>query len=339
MRCIAVFMLCMVVATATAQVDKGLRKARRQLDKGRPYPALRTCDALVRRGRDPQVLALRAEAHNRIAQFDKALQDAREAHATGAGDTRPAAALQAGIAHLRQDALDSADLWLERAARGPSRADAYHHLGVLAGLRGDHPLAVERFNTVLAAQPDRHTTLRERGSAWARSGDTAAARSDLDRALELAPRDPVNWNSRGFELHARYGDWARAVADYDRAIKLDPNYAFVFNNRGWAYWRMGRADRALRDIRIAERKNPRNPFVYRNLGFIAVEQGDTAKACQNFRHALALRFTERHGPEVAEAMARYCTAAPGPAGPVRSNAPAPAAPAPRTNAPQRNNAP
>ena len=74
--------------------------------------------------------------------------------------------------------------------------------------------------------------LRERGACLAAAGDTARARADLDRAIALDPRDPVNWNSRGFHRWALHGDHERALADYAQAIKLNPNYTYAINNRG-----------------------------------------------------------------------------------------------------------
>ena len=82
----------------------------------------------------------------------------------------------------------------------------------------------------------------------------------------------------------------------------------------------------------------RNPWVWRNLGVIALESGDTAKACGHLRQALELGFTAQHGNEVETLMKEHCGGTPEkPAAPVQSPL-APVdrkegTPPPRTNAP------
>jgi len=46
--------------------------------------------------------------------------------------------------------------------------------------------------------------------------------------------------------------------------------------------------------------------VYRNLGVIALETGDTAKACMLLRQALDRDFTALYGDEVEQLMTTSC---------------------------------
>src|SRR5690606_6151851 len=214
--------------------------------------------------------------------------------------------------------------------------------GKLDLVKGDVRSAMVHFDHVLAKDPDHVRALLERGAAHAIAGDTATARRDLDRAVELAPRDPVAWNSRGFYVHAAQGRHAEAIKDYDRAMKFDPNYGFACNNRGWSLFQLGDNDKALNNINLADRKSPENPFVHRNLGLIAIALGDTAQACLQFDQALRYDFTTLHGDEVQTLVSRHCRerkpAAEGAAND-RNARDTPETPPVRSNAPIRSNAP
>jgi Tfp pilus assembly protein PilF len=324
---------------AHGQHAKRWAQARAQLDAGKVYAAIRTCDRMVS-GKTPHTSfrVLRAEGFNRIGNYAQAEKDARTALAVVRGDTVQMAALQIGIAMMESGRPDTARIWLERSLGGHMDAEAQLRLARLDLLQGAQGEALNRLNTVLERQPDLVRALLERGAVHAARNDTAAARRDLDRAVELAPRDPVALNSRGFLVHATRGDHARAIVDYDRAIKMDPNYSFAFNNRGWSLYKLGQVDKGRKNILLAARKRAANPFVFRNLGVIALETGDTATACSHFKQALVLKFEQLHGPEVSELQRKHCTTPAVP--PAPSNAPdAPVRPtSPRSNAP-RSNAP
>lgn len=310
-------------------------KVRAQFDKGRYYAGIRGCDKMLsKRHRDSSFLVLRAEGNNNIAEYEQAMRDATMALDVVEGDLQRAASVQLGSALLSMGFTDSARYWLEASLGGMDDGGALYRLGVLDRMGGNCEKAIEEFDRVLDLHPDHAAAYRERGGCWAQLGDTIAASKDLNKAITLTPRDPVAWNSRGYDLYARNGRWTAAIADYDRAIKFDPNYGFAFNNRGWAYYKLGNTDKALKDISLAGRKKRTNPYVFRNLGIIALEAGDKDKACNHFGRALELNFTTMHGPEVEELMRANC----GSKAPVVP-APGPPAPKPRTNAPAKENAP
>ncbi len=327
-----------MIVAVSAQDGKAIGKIREKYDRGKYYAGLRIADKLIGDGGGSEVLLLRAEGYNEIGEFARAEKDARTVIRSGNEKERKEAALQLGIAAMETGKADSARHWLNEAIGAGNDREALIRLGRLDAVQGDPQSALQRFNAILSRKPDDVAALLERGAAHAMLGDTAAARADLDRAIELAPRDPVAWNSRGFHLHAANGRHEKAIADYDRAIKFDPNYSFAFNNRGWSYFKLGDLQKAKKNIGIAARKRPNNPFIHRNLALIELEQGDTVKACADLRKALDLNFTELHGAEVMELVKQHCSGSERPwpeVPPTRSNAPAttPKSNTPRSNAP------
>lgn len=310
---------------------------RKQLDNGRPYPAIRNATAMLIKSDQPAFRVLRAEAYNAIGEHGKAEVDAARSLELMPGNAD--GLYQMALAQDGLGRLDSAAALLRRLLDVAPSAEARYRLAVVEQSNGHTEVAMAEIDRILAeAGPDDAGTARlhrTKGELAALSGDTVLARAELDRAISLAPADPVNYNSRGYYLHAMAGSHAAAILDYNRAIKLNPNYSYAFNNRGWSRYRMGETAKGIKDIEQAKRRKAYNPYVYRNLGIIALEQGDTAKACMLLREALAKGFTAQHGPEVEDLIAASCGAAPV-VQPSRTTAPAQPVDkkTPRSNAPE-----
>ena len=64
-------------------------------------------------------------------------------------------------------------------------------------------------------------------------GNLKGAFADYARAVELEPKNPMNWNDRG-RMHKELGRLRRARADYAQAIRLRPKWFVPWVNRGVA---------------------------------------------------------------------------------------------------------
>lgn len=332
---LACLLFAPLLASAQA-LTKQEQKVRHQLDRNRNYPAIRNATGMLLKGNHPEFYALRAKGYNNIAEHTKAEADARTAIRLLPDNTD--GLYQLGLAEKGLGQLDSASFHLTEVMLRRADVDSRYSLAEVERMRGNLHLAAQYTEAAIALEnADTSARLhRLLGEIAAETGDTARAKAELDRAVELAPRDPVNYNSRGYYVHAWNGDHIGAILDYDRAIKLNPNYSYAFNNRGWSLYKMGQTAKGIKDIERAKRKKAYNPYVYRNLGFIALESGDTAKACTQFRQALDKGFTAQFGDEVELQVAAHCGKAPV-VPPPASNAPdrKPGQPVePRSNAPE-----
>lgn len=313
-------------------------KVRRQLAHNKVYPAIRNATAMLIKGGHPEFHALRAEGYNNIAEHGKAEADARESLRLLPGN--PDGLYQLALAEQGAGRWDSAAFHLRELLRQAPGVDTRYRLAMVEQARGRLDEAMAEIGRAIAESgppgPDAARLHRVKGEIAAMAGDTALARAELDQAIELAPSDPVNYNSRGYYLHAWRGDHRAAVQEYDRAIKLNPNYSYAFNNRGWSLYQLGETAQGLKDIERARRRKVRNPYVYRNLGMIALGSGDTAKACMLLRQALDNGFTVLYGHEVENTIAASCGRLPVPVQPPsRTPAPRPAdGTMPRSNAPE-----
>ena len=300
---------CLLLFATLAMAQDGTRqerKARALLAKGKPYPAIRIASGMLQKGTHPEFYILRATGYNSIAEFEKAETDARKAVRLIPDSI--SGLFQLALAEQGLGRLDSAAAHFTEVIQRMPGVEAYYRRAMVEQLQGRLSEAVADIDRALVLEnPATSAKLhRIKGELAAMAGDTTMADRELDKAVQLAPDDPVNYNSRGYYGHAFRGDHAGAILDYDRAIKLNPNYSYAFNNRGWSYYRSGHTDKGLRDIQRARKKKVHNPFVYRNLGVIALETGDTAKACVLFRQALDRGFTALYGTEVEDLMAALC---------------------------------
>ena len=332
--------LC-IVLPVHAQFEKAEAVVRGALAKGKPYKAIAKASAALEKKDAPPVFhILRADGLIRTGAYGKALNDAKTAQALLGDDL--ALRSQFVGAYLGLGMLDSAVMYFskERISDRGMQGEFYFRMGSTMEVRGSWNEARVLFDEAVQAYPTQARMVRERGGCNAMLGDTAKARVDLDKAVELGPRDAVNYNSRGYYLHALNGHHAQAIVDYDRAIKQDPNYGFAFSNRGWSRYKLGEVDRARKDLSLALRKDPRNAYAYRSLGIIAVETGNPEQGCDRFRSALQYGFTANYGTEVEELMKVHCIGTTPPTVPIpeqkETTAPTDNAPGKET---QRNNAP
>lgn len=137
-----------------------------------------------------------------------------------------------GLAYVALGRWQSAATVYEQGAReaetaqDPRRADFWVQAGNAWLAAGEGTKAIQALDAALAT-PHLSDELRgeahlDRARALVALDNPVAARTDLDRALQLVPADPFAWYlSAG--LARRQNDLARANADLARARELAPN--------------------------------------------------------------------------------------------------------------------
>jgi tetratricopeptide (TPR) repeat protein len=139
--------------------------------------------------------------------------------------------------------LDAAMVDLDAALRvDPRNVMALGNRGIIHSKRGEFALAREDMNLAISIDPKPWQPWSERcwiGAVIA--DDLPKALADCDHAIELQPRDPNTYNSRGL-VNFRMGRHKEAVADYDRSIEGDPSVASSWMMRGLARKALGEND-------------------------------------------------------------------------------------------------
>lgn len=118
-----------------------------------------------------------------------------------------------------------------------------------------------------------------RGAAHRQMGNAAAALSDHNRAVELAPRFPPARINRA-ALRRSLGDINGAIEDYDAAIRYDREYYQAYLGRARARAQLGNAEGAIADFTAALRLDPSLDEAYYERGLLhyAAQRYDSALA-------------------------------------------------------------
>lgn len=169
-------------------------------------------------------------------------------------------------------------------AKERDQAAIQYDLGIEALRICDARTALEHFQQAVRVDPGLDVAHAALGLTYHVSfADPLKAIAHYRKALELKPKSPeVNCNLANVYLDL--GRYDEAIALYEKALE-DILYKTPFiaeNNLGWCHYKRGDAEKGIDHIRTAIIANPKFCLGYRNLGIIYAEQGDQAKAAENF---------------------------------------------------------
>jgi Flp pilus assembly protein TadD len=126
------------------------------------------------------------------------------------------------------------------------------------------------------------------GFAKLKHGDTAGARADLDRAIEINPRNADAYFWRG-EADAKAGELGKAVGNFKRVLELDPDRKDALFALASIYGRNGEYDEAIKYLTRAIRVAPdfaqgtafaQRGYSYKMKGDMDAAKADFAEACK-----------------------------------------------------------
>jgi tetratricopeptide (TPR) repeat protein len=175
-----------------------------------------------------------------------------------------------GAVRSAQGDMDAAMVDLEAALRlDPRNVLAIGNRGIIHEKRGEFAEARADMDLAISIDPTPWQPWSER--CWI--GAVVADRlpeslSDCNHSIELQPRDPNTYNSRGL-VHFRMGQFEAAIADYDLSIWGDPGVASSWMMRGLAKKAAG-VDGAQLDIDKGKSMDPNVAARYASYG-VAVE--------------------------------------------------------------------
>jgi len=202
-------------------------------------------------------------------------------------------------------------------ARGYDRALADYYLmsglDLLRGIPGyvccgglcdqqyDYGCALADYDRAVELKPKDALNYARRGDARAKEGDYDRALADYGRVAELEPKAAWGYLGRG-RLYERRGDHESALADYGRVVELEPKAVWGYLYRGGFHERRGDHESALADYgRVAELE-PKAAWGYFRRGKAYTKQGNYARAVADYEKALeydADGILVRHFPFVA----------------------------------------
>lgn len=171
----------------------------------------------------------------------------------------------------------------------PTRAlweDRARYLALI-GEREESQAALRRAERIPATSARDHYLL---ATSWARRGtreDFSRAIAELDRALELDPRDYWSTVQRGI-CELELGNRVAAAGEFGKCIGLWPEFAWGYFNRGCVLDRDGKKREAVHDYSAALARDPNLTPAYLNRGLACLELRRFDQALADFDRAIEL---------------------------------------------------
>ncbi|WP_425093156.1 tetratricopeptide repeat protein [Tropicimonas sp. S265A] len=173
---------------------------------------------------------------------------------------------------------------LRRMERFEESADAY-----------DQAIAM-----ISAESPRDWVLYYARGIAHERIDDWDAAESDLRKALELNPGQPMVLNYLGYSFLELGTNFDEAMGMIEEAVAARPDNGYITDSLGWGLYRLGRFEEAVAPMEKAVELEPLDPIINDHLGDVYYAVGRKLEA--EFQWRRALSFDPE--PEEAERIRR-----------------------------------
>ena len=203
---------------------------------------------------------------------------------------------------------------LQAIAIAPKFAAAHYQLGLLYAHEKRWDDAINAYRTAYQNDPALIEALYNLAQAYRRTGDTAAAREQMElfqeRKAALTPlhelrgalqrtqgtteRAQILANIGRFYL--KDGHYEKAVSAYQKAIGMDPQLVSAYNGIGVAYTMLKKYAAAITAQQKALALQPDFPKAHAGIGLAYLRQNKTELALKHYRQAVTLdpQFLEAH---------------------------------------------
>ena len=189
------------------------------------------------------------------------------------------------------------DAALDVARQSVSTRDAdaadYQRLGDVLDALGKHSEAGDAYLRAVALQPpgsatgsDGWTAYLLAASALEPAGRWPEARTALDRALQIAPDQPLLLNFLGYAKLTHGEDIEAAEAMIRKASSLRPSDASITDSLGWALYKRGKLPEAIDTLEKAAAGDPAQSEIGEHLGDALYAAGRRFEARFAWRAAL-----------------------------------------------------
>ncbi|GKS59408.1 hypothetical protein YTPLAS18_29350 [Nitrospira sp.] len=197
--------------------------------------------------------------------------------------------LHYGFLLYRQKRWQDAVVQLKEAvALNPKQPDGYLLLGLTYLQAEQFEPALRAFQEGIANHPanaDLHFNL---GTAYDKLNRFDDLVSAMEKALQLDPKHADALNYLGYSYAERGINIDEAVSLTQRAVSLKPNNGYYVDSLGWAFFKKGRLDEAMIELKKAVALVGDDPVIYEHLGEIYFMQNHRGEAKEAWLHSLEL---------------------------------------------------
>ena len=130
--------------------------------------------------------------------------------------------------------------------------------------KGDWGGAEERYNSILAMDPDNPDAMHLLGVLHHQTGRIDSAIALITRAIRIFPTNPFYYNNLG-SSYRKNGEYSKAEQCYKKALYMKPDYPEALYNMAGLYHITEKYDRAVTFYQKALKANPRFPEALNNM--------------------------------------------------------------------------
>lgn len=169
--------------------------------------------------------------------------------------------------------------WQEALKLRPRMIEARRALANLAVRRGNLQLLTDSANALVTDEPNAPEGYIFRAIATFGRGDETGAEADLQKAITLAPNNPVPYGQLA-GLRLRQKRFSEAEKLYQQALDRGPQYFDALQGLVMTYGAQKELPKAVAAVQAQIQKVPNDPAYYRLLGGVLLDTGqhDAAKA-------------------------------------------------------------
>jgi Tfp pilus assembly protein PilF len=135
-------------------------------------------------------------------------------------------------------------LFLHDLPRGTRSAKIRYNAGAVLLAQKRYEQAIEQFAAAAAIRPDHPNTYDLWGTSLVGLGRTEDAIRVYQQAVDRGSSNSMTYNNLGFLLVEDGQEVTRGIELLETAVKLAPDNPHVLDSLGWAYYRIGRLERA-----------------------------------------------------------------------------------------------
>jgi tetratricopeptide (TPR) repeat protein len=180
-------------------------------------------------------------------------------------------------------AVDPVKLDNQPANAAQVAADLHYHAGYFLEAQQKPVEAAIHYRDVLQKSPDDARAVAGYGRVQEQLGNTVEASQYLQRACELAPRDPAPFNDLA-QFHARQSNLDAAIQYQRQAVSLGPTNQVYRSTLAKFLVDAGRSDEAVQQLAAAHGE----AAAHFQVSCLLQDRGQTELARNHLQHSLVL---------------------------------------------------
>jgi len=159
-------------------------------------------------------------------------------------------------------------------------------LGRLYLKQGELHKGEQVFDTALSQDPKNEQLLYAYGLFLDQAGRQSRAMSVMEQLITLAPKHAAALNYVGYTWADKRQHLQKALEYIQRAVEQKPESGYIRDSLGWVYFRLGRYDEAVAELKKALALSDEDAEIWEHLGDVYVAMGKTEEALHAYGKAV-----------------------------------------------------